>query len=181
MGIERRLIVVTALAGGLIVSASACSEEPDVLQRRQLLAADARGKARQERINDKRVLSPDGELLPSETKVAGIVLPRGFSQRFAEEHAWTYDSDLPQAKVREFLERRLTMTSVENRPLGEVMYVGVREKAKPEMTPVVVKVMPVPNRPNGSRIYVGEPQPPRIEQTEDQARSSIAAQRTIAR
>jgi hypothetical protein len=183
MGNQCRLIHVLVLLTGLGSSAAACSRDPD--GRQQLLAADGRDQARRQRAESKRALSPEGELLPSETKLGGIVMPRGYEPKFEEKHAWTYDAEVPVATARRYFERRLTTSSIQEKPLGEIVFLGAREKSDPNMPAALVKVMPMPTRPAGSRIYVAEPVPvaelPPLEENDDIVRARLAERRKNAR
>ncbi len=161
MGDERRLKAVWILAGALAANAAVgCSKHDDAEQRRRLLQTEERARQRQVRSEARRVEGPDGELLPSDTKVGGIVMPRGFEQTYADPHAWTYDGHFAQQKVQEYFEKRLTVARKTNKPLNEVEYLGVTEKSNPNMPAGLVRISPHPSRPEYTRIYVGEPVPP---------------------
>jgi hypothetical protein len=161
MGDQCRLNAAWLLVGAIAVNAAVgCSRSDIDEQRRRLLQTEPRTRARNERIDAHRVLSPEGDLLPSETKVAGVVLPRGFDLKFQDPHAWTYDGHFVPAKVQAYFEKRVTTARVTKKPLGDVEYLGVREKSDPNMTAVLVRVSPAPAKPEWTRIYVGEPVPP---------------------
>ncbi len=133
-----------------------CGPDEVELKRRQLLAADGSAEARQKRIDAARLTSPQGELLPSQTKVGGIVLPRGFEATFVDKHAWTYDGNFLQPRVEAYFERRLAMASVEKRALGEVVYLKAREKGVDEAAGGMVIVSPTPGKPEWTRVEVKE-------------------------
>jgi hypothetical protein len=139
-------------------AAAGCSRG-DAEQRRRLLQTDDRTRERTERVESQRLQAPDGALLPSTTKIAGIVLPRGFDSIFTEAHAWTFDGNLPQPRVEEYFDKRLTSGQNRKNAFGDVEYIGVREKSDPSMPGVMVRVGPVPARPEWTRIYIGEPVP----------------------
>ncbi|HET6332559.1 MAG TPA: hypothetical protein VFG30_05070 [Polyangiales bacterium] len=179
MGDKCRLNAVWVLVGALAANAAVGCKNDVEEQRRQLLQTDQRTKERNARIEAHRVLGPEGELLPSETKVAGVVLPRGFELKFTEPHAWTYDGHYPQAKLEAYFDKRVTTKTRTNKPLGEVEYLGVREKSDPNMTAVLVRVSPAPGRLEWTRIYVGEPVPadPNARLVDDQALRELMAER----
>lgn len=184
MGDQCRLNAVWWLVGALAVTAAGGCKDDIEEQRRQLLQTDQRAKDRSARIEAHRVLSPDGELLPSEQKVAGVVLPRGFESKFVDPHAWTYDGQFPQDKVLAYFDKRVTTKTRTNKPLGEVEYLGVREKSDPNMTAVLVRVSPAPGRMEWTRIYIGEPVPidPNARLMGEEAlRQMMAEQRRTAR
>jgi hypothetical protein len=158
MGDKCRLSAIWLVVGALAVNAAVgCSKADE--QERRLLQPDQRTRERNERIAAHRVLSQEGDLMPSETKIAGVVMPRGFDAKFTEPHAWTYDGHFSQAKVQAYFDKRITSTRVTPKPLGEVEYLGVREKSDPNMTAVLMKVSPTPARPEWTRIWIGEPEP----------------------
>jgi hypothetical protein len=180
MGYECRLNTVWLFVGLLAASAAAsCSRGEESEARRRVLQTEDRTRERLARIDAHRVLSPEGELLPSETKVAGVVLPRGFELRFAEKHAWTYDGNFQQPKVEAYFAKRITMTRTTNKPLGEVEYLGVREKSNPNMEGVLVRVSPGPKGRDWTRIYIGEPVPvdPSEPRVDDEALRKLMAER----
>jgi len=161
MGNERRLKAGWILAGVLAANAAvSCSKKDDSEERRRLLQTEERARQRQVRSAARVVEGPEGELLPSETKLGGVVLPRGFQQTFADPHAWTYDGHFAQQRVQEYFEKRLDVVSRTEKPLGEVEYLGVKEKSNPNMPAALVRVSPTPSRPEYTRIYIGEPVPP---------------------
>jgi hypothetical protein len=155
MGNQRRLIV--SLAAALLLSAAhGCSEDPVVEQRRELLQGRDRRKEAREAVEKARVRSQAGDLLPSETKAAGIVLPRGFALKYSFEHRWYFDGDLPMKKVEEYFSRRLQFDLVNHISAQELELTQAREKADPAMAPVFVRLEPVPGRATATRIQVVE-------------------------
>jgi hypothetical protein len=179
MGHECRLKTVWLVAGLLAASAAVSCSRDDTEGRRRVLQTEDRTRERLARIDAHRVLSPEGELLPSETKVAGVVLPRGFELRFEEKHAWTYDGNFQQPKVQAYLEKRITVEKTTNKPLGEVEYLGVKEKSNPNMEGVLVRVSQGPKGPDWTRIYIGEPVPvdPSEPRVDDEALRKLMAER----
>jgi hypothetical protein len=160
MGDERRLKAGWILACALAANAAVSCSKDDSEEQRRLLQTEERARQRQARSEARRIEGPQGELLPSDIKLGGVVMPRGFDPTFVDPHAWTYDGHFTQARVQEYFEKRLTVMRTTNKPLGEVEYLGVREKSNPNMPAALVRVSPTPSRPEYTRIYVGEPVPP---------------------
>jgi len=179
MGDQCRLNAVWLLVGVVAMSAAVGCRDGIAEQRRQLLQTEQPTNERNARIDALRVMSPEGDLLPSAVKVAGVVLPRGFDLKFKDPHAWTYDGHFPQAKVQAYFEKRITTKTKTDKPLGEVEYLGVREKSDPNMTAVLVRVSPTPGRMEWTRIYVGEPVPadPNAKLIYEQALREMMAER----
>lgn len=181
MGDQCRLKLGLWLGLVAALAAVSCKSEADE-QRRRLLETDQRTRDRNARIEAHRIVGPEGELLPSETKVAGIVLPRGFESKFTEPHAWTYDGHFPGAKVLAYFDSRLTAKTRNEKAAGEIEYVWVKEKSDPNMVAVLVRVSQVPAKPEWTRIYVGEPVPApataRIINPDEEARQMAERRRT---
>jgi hypothetical protein len=185
MGNERGLNRAWFLMSVLAVNAAVgCSRSDREEQQRRLLQTEQRTLARNQRIESHRVLSPEGDLVPSETKVAGLVLPRGFETKFTDPHAWTYDGHFSRAKVQAYFEKRVTSTRVTQKPLGEVEYLGVREKSDPNMQGLLLRISPAPGKVEWTRVYIGEPVPAPASVTvvDEQAMKALAIeQRKTAR
>lgn len=168
------IIAVLALHG------AGCSRNnDDDEQRRQLLEASRRAQARQERIDKGRVRSPEGDLLPSDNKSAGYVLPRGFVLTRTLPHRWTYDANLPQNKVEEYFDKRLS-AGHKSKKGDEVEWLRSVEKSDPNQVPGWVQVMPTPSKRAWTRIIVSEPEPPGpdlVPQMDQQKMQEILAER----
>lgn len=177
MGDQHRLKLYLAV----LVAASAAggcggSNEDE----RKLLQTQDRVRARQERIDNMRVVSPEGELLPSEVKVGRIVMPRGFEVRFSDPHEWTYEGEFPLDKVEAYFARRVTYTKSGKTDVGALEYRGVREKSDPNMPGAVLRLSQAPARPDRTTIYVAEPgptPPPQPMMTEEEIRQLTAEHR----
>lgn len=182
MGDQCRLKLGLWLWLGLVAALAAVScKSAEDEQKRRLLETEQRMRERNERIEARRILGPQGELLPSQTKIAGVVLPRGFEMKFVEPHQWTYDGHFPEAKVQAYLESRLYTKTRTEKPLGEVEYLGVKEKSDPNMVAVLVRVSPVPAKPEWTRIYIGDPVPidPNMKIPTPEEEAALAAKRRL--
>jgi hypothetical protein len=158
MGGKHRLKLL--IIGALVLhGAAACSRKDEDEERRRLLEASGRAQARQQRIDKQRVRDPEGDLLPSETKVAGYVLPRGFELTRTQPHRWTYDARLPQNKVEEYFDKRLASGTKTKKENSEVEWLRSVEKSDPNAVPGWVQVMPTPSKREWTRIILSEPQP----------------------
>lgn len=159
MGLKYRLTMW--ISGALALHAvAACSRSNEEEQRRHLLEADARGQARQQRIDKTRVRDPAGDLLPSETKAAGYVVPRGFTLTRTHPHKWVYDADLPLKKVEEYFDKRLAGGTKSRVEYSQVEWLHSVEKDDPKQVPGWVQIMPCPSTRTWSRIVFSEPNPP---------------------
>jgi hypothetical protein len=158
MGGKHRLTqwIIGALA---LHGAAACSHDDDAEQRRRLLEATQRAQARQERIDKQRVRSPEGDLLPSDTKVAGYVMPRGFELSHTFPHRWTFDAMLPLKKVEEYFDKRLAGGTKSRKEGLEIEWLLSTEKSDPNAVPGRIQIMPDPGRIEWTHIVVSEPDP----------------------
>jgi len=147
-------------------------------QQRRMLQTEDRARARAERLEKVREFGPKGELLPSDLKLGGIVMPRGFEMKFTDPHDWTYDGNFPQVLVEEYFDRRLTHASAVKTELGELEFRGVREKSDPNMPAVRLRITPTPGRLDWTRIYIAEPAPmPQQVVADDAAARALMAER----
>jgi hypothetical protein len=150
-----KLSIIGALA---LHGAAACSRSDDDEQRRRLLEASSRAQAREQRIDKQRVRGPEGELLPSEAKVAGYVVPRGFELTRTQPHRWTYDALLPLEKVEEYFDKRLS-GGTKSKTGSELEWLHSIEKTDPNAVPGWIQVMPTPSKREWTRIIFSEPNP----------------------
>jgi hypothetical protein len=65
---------------------------------------------------------PDGELLESDQRVAGLTLPRGLEEILREERRYVYRSPAPLAKVQRYFGPRLLTGQVDVLPSGGAAY-----------------------------------------------------------
>lgn len=181
MGDQRGL---TLCLGVLVAAAAAVGCRDSREDERKLLQTQDRARARQERIDKLRVLSAQGELLPSEAKRAGIVLPRGFEERSSHPHEWRYEGQYPLTKVQAYFERRLNYVKVGKTEVGDLEYLGAREKSDPNATAAVLRMSEASDDSGSTTIVLSEPgpaPPPQPVMTEEQIKQLMAERRRTAR
>jgi hypothetical protein len=127
-------------------------------QRRQLLRGQDLDKQRNEQFDKTRLTDEHGDLLPSETKIAGVVLPRGFNAKFTVDYEWYYDGALPLAKLEKYLRKQFDGALIK-RP--DAFSVEFSRHTTRDMLGVVLRIYPVPGREDWSRIHIqsSRPQP----------------------
>jgi len=125
-------------------------------QRRQLLLGQDLDKARDDRFNKTRLMDEQGNLLPSETEVASVLLPRGFTAKFTYEYEWYYDGPLPLDKLEKYFRERVAVDSVQNTPEG-LLFAVKQPKDKPGL--VALTIYATPGRSDWSRIHIRQPPP----------------------
>jgi hypothetical protein len=131
--------------------------------RRALLRGEDLEKEHNARVEKERLTSFSGDLLPSETELVGIVLPRGFKPKFQFDHEWTYDGELPIARLEKYFRQSLDSQSIDHPDAVATEFTQARSKnakAGPDQKPVWLKIYPVPGRSDWSRIVIRAPRPP---------------------
>jgi hypothetical protein len=145
-------------------------------QRRQLLRGDDLDRQRNARLEKQRVTTYEGDLLPSDTRTAGVVLPRGFNLKFTFEYEWYYDGALPLNKVEQYFTKQLDFEAIEHPDASAILFAQAKTKGDKAMTPVSVKIFPVPGRADWSRIYIHAPKPlPEHIPTPEEVRALLAS------
>jgi hypothetical protein len=150
-----RWVAVVGLLLGL--APAGCSKDEPVEPQRALLRGRDRAAERQAAAEKRRVRTPEGDLLPSDAKVAGIVLPRGFALELKLEGGAYYEAKEPLDKTEEYFTHRLTATRASRNELQELEFYQAREQADPQMEPAFVRIARVPGHAERTRIHVMEP------------------------
>jgi hypothetical protein len=165
-----------AAGASLVAGCSSAEDARRAEQRRQLLRGQDLDKARDERLSKSRLTTYDGDLLPSDTRMAGIVLPRGFVLKFTFEYEWYYDGALPLKKVEKYFGHQLDFEAVEHPDAYSIVFAQAKTKGDAAMKPVAVKIYPVPGREDWSRIYIHAPKPlPEHIPTPEEVRALLAS------
>ncbi len=87
----------------------------------------------------------EGNLRPSDVRVAGLTLPMGLTPNVTEERVHTYLSDVPIARLLRYFGPRLTTGQVEERPGGGATYrAAVPREVTTGAVQMDVTIMPVP-------------------------------------
>jgi hypothetical protein len=164
----------------LLLAAACKSDESEhrAEARRALLRGDDLQRKRNEQLEKTRLTTYEGDLLPSDSQVAGIVLPRGFNLKFTLDHEWFYDGELPFAKLEKYLHEHVTSVAVDRPDNFSVVFAQAVNKVGPKMDPVMIKIFPVPGRSDWSRIDITAPKPaPDHTLSEDEIRMRLAEHR----
>lgn len=141
---------------------SGCSSEAEdqkAQMRRDVLRANNLGAERRKQFDAVRLTDDNGNLIPSNQKVAGIVLPRGFTPKFKMDSEAYFDGELPYGKLTKYFTEQLDFMHVERPNNSTLRFVNVRTKGDSEMAPVTITISPVPGMLHWSRIRVLIPQP----------------------
>lgn len=138
-----------------------CSKQEDrqAQLRRDVLRANNLAAERRKQYEAVRVLDADGRLLPSDQRVAGVVLPRGYEPKFKIAQEAYYDGKLPYSKLATYFAEQLEFSTVRRPNNDTLTFVQARSKGDMQMKPVEVTISPIPGRSDWSRIRILIPQP----------------------
>lgn len=151
------LLLCAALA---LPACSGRREAEEAEQRKQLLKPpDIRAK-RDERRRERQLFDDEGHVLPSETKVAGLVMPKGLKQYRTFEREWYFQSrEVGSEKFVEYFKRRLMPEAIERSKVGSVTFRKARIRANPDEPVVDVHVDPLKGAANAATVYVRQASP----------------------
>lgn len=180
MGRKHRIVRSVILAGCVLcaVAAASCGRNDAKEEaRRALLRGQNLAAQRDARIAAQRITNADGDLLPSATTIAGVVLPRGFNPKFTFDHEWYYDGEYSFRRVLAYFQQRLD--AVLHRPdKSTVVFQGAKTKGVSDMKPVMVTISPVPGRADWTRIQITAPKPmPAHFPTAEEIQKELASRR----
>jgi len=149
------------LMGVVCVAWLGCSHGPDEHSaeiRRQVLRVEDLQTKQARLMAEHRVLDPQGELIPSNTQVAGITLPRGFQPKFVFEHEWHFEGALPLRKVENYFSARVD-ANVQHLGTSTVEFAHATWKGAKDMSPVSLSVLGIPGREGWTRIQIRAAKP----------------------
>jgi hypothetical protein len=158
-----KLCRVSATFAVLLRGAALCAcsepEDPKAQMRRDVLRSNNLADERRKRYEAVRTTDDQGNLLPSDTKVAGVVLPRGYEPKFLFEYEWYYDGEKPYQLLATYITSHMDFAEVQQPNNSAMTYVQARTKGDSQMKPVSVTISPVPGRGDWSRIHIMAPRP----------------------
>jgi hypothetical protein len=163
MGRQHRIVsyaAVCVLTGSAAVSCSNDADRRVAEARRGMLRAQDLEAQQSARIAAQRITDERGNLLPSDTDVVGLVLPRGFNLAFTADREWYYDGEHPVGKVETYFDERLEAGSTDHPYPSAKLYRAARMKTNPKMEAVYVKIYPMPGRTDWTRVLIMASRPP---------------------
>ena len=155
----KRVLCAAIAAGFALCGCSDGAEDQKAQMRRDVLRANNLVAERRKQLEAVRLTDENGDLIPSTQKVAGIVLPRGYTPKFKMDHESYFDGELPYSKLTKYFTEHLDFMYVERPNNSTLRFVKVRSKGDSEMDPVTITISPVPGMLHWSRIRVLIPQP----------------------
>lgn len=175
---SRALLCAVALA---TTWATACSDQAndEAEARRKVLTPVAIEDSALAAYQRNRLFDDKGNLLPSEDKLAGIFVPRGFKQTFAFEREWYLDGIVQREKVEAYFKERLTLSSAPSYPATHTLELfAATPKDTPDAPKVLVRVYPKPGPGEATRVYIRQASPePARWPSQEEVRAQIAAKR----
>lgn len=157
-----------------------CSKEEDrqAQLRRDVLRANDLAAERRKQLDAVRVLDANGKLIPSDQRVAGIVLPRGYEPRFEIDHEAYYDGKVSYTKLATYFTEQLDFITIQRPNNYTLTFVDARMKGDTQMKPVDITISPTPVRSDWSRIRIQRPQlPPARLQTKAEIDAELSLRR----
>ena len=149
--------------------------------RRDVLRSNNLADERRKRYEAIRITDDQGHLMPSDTKVAGVVLPRGYEPKFLFEYEWYYDGEKPFSLLNTYVKSQLDFAEVQQSNNSSLTYVQARTKGDSQMKPVSVTISPVPGRENWSRIQIEAQRPkPQKLQTKEEIEAELSLRKRNA-
>lgn len=181
----RKLYLVWAVCAVLPSGAALCAcaerEDPKAQMRRDVLRSNNLQEERRKHYDAIRTTDDQGHLLPSNTKVAGVAVPRGYEPKFLFEYEWYYDGEKPFPLLDAYIKSQLDFTEVQQLNKSALTYIQARTKGDSQMKPVSVTISPVPGRENWSRIKIEAQRPmPQKLQTKEEIEAELALRKRNA-
>jgi hypothetical protein len=147
---------VLALLACCMFAACSHRREDEDDKRRALLTPQDLPAKRDTAREAARLFDAAGNLIPSETKVAGLLVPRGMTLVVAPEHEWYFDGPLPLPKLEKYLREHLEIHDEDHSIPGRIDFAESRPRDTPAPTPTFVSFYPKPGRPELSQLYIHE-------------------------
>jgi hypothetical protein len=166
------------------LSLGGCSKTEDrrVELRRDVLRANNLELERRKAREAVRITDEHGALLPSSERVAGIVLPRGYTPKFTLDYEWYFDGEQPSHKLIKYFTEQLDAETVTHPGRSALTFVRARTKGDAQMKPVALTVSPVPGREDWSRIQIVAQRPaPEHKLTAAEIEAELSLRRQNAR
>lgn len=180
-GNARQWLLCAVLAGSSLFGCSrrdAAQEE----QRRVLLAPPDNKREREEAARKKQIFDEDGDLIPSEQSIAGLILPRGLTPGMHFEHEWYFRSMEISAEALEryFLPRVLT-GAVNHSQGGATEFVAATIKDNPSAPVVTIRILKLAGANSASELYIRQSVPaPLVRPKASEVEAQLKARREHA-
>ena len=174
-----RTLLLIAICSALLGPAlSGCGRDKEEARRELLRPVDTQAKRLAER-EKKRIIAPNGELIPSDQKLAGIAMPKGLELYRSFELEWYLEGkgmSVPQ--LERYFAARLDPLGIER---GDtfVKLTDARLRDDPSARRVTVQLSRMVDIQTVTNVYIRQARPPRTfaQQSESEAKINAMRQR----
>jgi len=161
----RILLVASGAATILTAPAIGCSRQQrsQEEQRRALLTPSDYRQKLQEEERKRKLVDDDGELIPSDQTVAGILMPRGLGEVRAVENRYYFTSSRVSFEALDrYFGKRLFTGQIERESPDSVAYIGANIKGDPKAMKVNVRISRIIGTEGNCEVFIhqGVPAPP---------------------
>jgi hypothetical protein len=181
----RSILVASGAATILTIPAvMGCSREQrrQEEQRRALLTPSDHRQKLQEEERKRKLVDDDGELIPSDRTVAGILMPRGLGDvRAVENRYYLTSSRVSFEALDRYFAKRLFTGQIERESPDSVRYVAANIKGDPKALKVSVRISRIVGPEDNCEVFIQQltPPPPVMGVAETQAK--LREERKFAR
>jgi len=171
-----------SLACVLLLAAvgSGCSREDKKEQQRALLRPVDHRKERAVAREKRQLFDPQGELIPSEEMVAGVVMPRGLKMNRSFEREWYFRAKrVTLPALERYFGQRLLPMAVE-RTATSITFKDAQSKDDVDAPVVTVRIATLIGSTPTSSVYIQQAAPPRVFPSEKEVQAKLEAMRRRA-
>lgn len=174
-------LLCAALSGTAALGCSrrdAAQEE----QRRVLLMPPDNKREREEAARRKQIFDEDGDLIPSEQSVAGLILPRGLTPGMRFEHEWYFRSmEIPAEALERYFIPRVFTGEINRSQGGATELVAAKIKDNPSAPSVTIRIIKLSGANSASELYIRQSVPaPLVRPKESEVEAQLKARREHA-
>lgn len=161
--------------------ALACGDAPpEVAQRKALLRPDDVQRRRVEELERRRIFDPQGELIASGERVAGLELPKGLElYRELDREHFLQAPRITLPQLERFFAPRLEPASI-TRTATSVAFERARIKDSPASPLLTVRIAQVAGSEPASELLLREAPPPRVFPSAAELEQQLAERRKYA-
>ena len=151
-------------------------------KRRMLLTPPDNKREREEAARKKQIFDEDGDLIPSEQSVAGLLLPRGLTPGQHDEREWYFRSmEIPAEALERYFLPRLLTGGVEHSQGGATQILSAKIKDNPGALPVTIRILKLAGANAASELYIRQAMPsPTVRPKESEVEAQLKARREHA-
>ncbi len=176
-------LLLLSLVGVLVLGAAGCEgkRQEQAQQRKQLLERPDPKQVREERRRQRQLFDERGDLLPSETRAGGVLLPKGLTQYRSFEREWYFKTlKVDSEKIVTYFKRRLMPEAIDRSKEGAVTFRKARIRDAPKEPVIEVNVAPLKGAANASSVYIKQAAPAPVYKSGRETEAQLEALRKHA-